>query len=213
MPDRGRVTTGRCCRHTRRSDTEGAGVFGWRNGIGDGSGPREVANPVVDLHTRLLLESNTPVFTVRSSVPSYWRITSLDTFDGQQWVSTDSYRNFADRLPGIQAVPPATRLVQDTFAIQQLESVWLPDAFTPFSVTGVRDVSYDPVSNSLITSKATSDGLTYTVESYRYLSSLDPTELERRLAGADQAASLRRYVQLPSSVPLQVVNLAKAVTA
>jgi hypothetical protein len=34
---------------------EGEGAFGWRTGIGDnGPGPREVANPVVDLRTRLL---------------------------------------------------------------------------------------------------------------------------------------------------------------
>ncbi len=41
--------------------TEGRGIFGWRGGFGDvGSGPRQVPNPIVDLHTRLINDSSTP---------------------------------------------------------------------------------------------------------------------------------------------------------
>jgi len=193
--------------------TEGTGVLGWRHGIGgDDSGTRQVANPVVDLHTRLLIDSTSPVFKVESPVPSYWRLTSLDTFTGQDWVSTDTYRGFGSRLPGTQAVPPGTRIVEEDFQIQQLESVWLPDAFTPSSVIGVRNVSYDPTSNSLITAKATSDGLNYTVDSYQYLSTLDPGDLESAPPVAI-TSSLRRDLQLPSSVPPDVYALAKTITA
>ena len=85
---------------------------------------------------------------------------------------TDSYRSFGPRLPETGGSarnpgrPPAVRG-------QQLDSVWLPDAFTPVAVTGVRNVNYDPSSGSLITSHSTSDGLTYSVDSYQYLSTLD----------------------------------------
>ena len=193
--------------------TEGRGIFGWRGGFGDvGSGPRQVPNPIVDLHTRLLIQSDTPVFKVESPVPSYWRLTSLDTFTGQDWISTNSYRSFDTSLPGVQAVPPATRLIQQQFQVQGLGSVWLPDAFTPLTVTGVRHVSYDPVSGSLITSHPTSDGLDYSVESYQFLTDLSPADLQSA-APVAITSSLRRYVQLPKSVPADVYTLARSITA
>jgi transglutaminase-like putative cysteine protease len=191
---------------------EGRAILGWRGGIGSGgSGPRQVPNPIVDLHTRLLSQSDTPVFAVQSSVPSYWRLTSLDTFTGQDWVSTNSYRSFGPRLPGVQAVPPGTRVVHESFSVQQLDSVWLPDAFTPLAVTGIRNVSYDPNSGSLITSRHTSDGLSYSVESYQYLSTLSVADLQAAppVAVAD---ALRRYLQLPASVPPSVYTLARTIT-
>jgi transglutaminase-like putative cysteine protease len=193
--------------------TEGRGVLGWRAGFGNaGNGPRQVPNPIVDLHTRLLVESDTPVFTVQSPVASYWRLTSLDTFTGQDWISTNSYRSFGKSLPGIQAVPPGTRVVQEQFLVQQLGSVWLPDAFTPLAVDGVRGVSYDPTSGSLITSHATSDGLAYSVTSYQYLSSLDPAQLQSA-PPVTIAGSLRQYTALPRSVPASVYALARSITA
>lgn len=191
---------------------DGGGALGWRaGGIGAG-GPRQVANPIVDLHTRLVNFSDVGVFTVQSPVESYWRLTSLDTFTGQAWISTNSYKGFSGRLPGVNAEPPGTRTVSQTFHIQSLESVWLPAAFTPLSVKGVRDVDYDPNSSSLITSHKTSDGLTYTVTSYQYLSTLDPARL-RAAPPLKPDATLGRYVELPVSVPASVYALARAITA
>jgi transglutaminase-like putative cysteine protease len=194
------------------SNSEGHGVLGWKGGFGSGgSGARQVGNPIVDLHTRLLDRNSTPVFQVESQYPSYWRLTSLDTFTGEDWVSTDSYRSFRSKLPGTQAVPPGTRLVRAIFTVQQLDSVWLPDEFTPLAVSGVRGVSYDPVSGSLITSRSTSDGLTYTVDSYQFLSSLDPNQLEAA-PPVTLTRSLGRYLQLPSDIPPSVYALARSIT-
>ncbi|HEY3810956.1 MAG TPA: DUF3488 and transglutaminase-like domain-containing protein, partial [Acidimicrobiales bacterium] len=195
------------------SATEGRGILGWRGGFGQaGSGPRQVPNPIVDLHTRLLNLSDTPVFQVQSAVPSYWRLTSLDTFTGQDWVSTNSYRSFGNRLPGIQAVPPGTRVVQENFTVQQLDSVWLPDAFTPVAVSGVRNVSYDPTSGSLITSHSTSDGLAYSVDAYQFLSNLDPAQLQSA-PPVTLTSSLRHYLQLPGGIPTRVYKLANSIVA
>jgi transglutaminase-like putative cysteine protease len=192
--------------------TDGSGVLGWRaGGIGAG-GPREVANPIVDLHTRLMNLSDVGVFTVQSPIASYWRLTSLDTFTGEAWVSTNSYRGFSGRLPGVAAAPPGTRTVTERFRIQNLESVWLPVAFTPVSVNGVKGVNYDPVSSSLITSHTTSNGLDYSVTSYQFLSTLDPSLLRAAPpVKADQAT--QRYLQLPPSVPPSVYALARSITA
>jgi transglutaminase-like putative cysteine protease len=195
------------------ANTEGVGVLGWRSGIGPGSsGPRIVANPVVDLQTRLFQLGQTPVFVVHSPVPSYWRLTSLDNFNGQTWTSTGSYRNFGARLPGTGAIPPGTRTVQQSFQIQNLNSVWLPDAFTPVSVVGVRGVSYDANTGSLITSGQSSNGLSYTVTSYQYLSTLKAADLQA-VPPLTNLSSLKADLQLPSSVSPQVMTLAKDITA
>jgi transglutaminase-like putative cysteine protease len=191
---------------------EGSGLLGWHAGASVGGGPREVANPIVDLRTRLINLSNVGVFTVRSQVPSYWRLTALDTFTGEAWVATNSYRGFGNRLPGVGGVPPATRTVQEQFHVEGLESVWLPAAFTPVSVTGVRGVGYDPTSSSLITSHKTSDGLNYTVTSYQFLSTLDPAQLEAA-PPVKASGSIDHYLSLPSDVQPSVYALARQITA
>lgn len=192
--------------------TDGDGVLGWRaGGIGAG-GPREVANPIVDLHTRLVDFSDVGVFTVRSPVPSYWRLTSLDTFTGEAWVATNSYKGFSRQLPGVAATPPGTRTVTANFHVQALESVWLPAAFTPVSVSGVHGVDYDPTSSSLITSHRTSDGLNYSVTAYQYLSTLDPSLL-RAAPPVKLDSFSKRYLALPPSVPESVYALARSIVA
>ena len=195
---------------------DGVGVFGWRSGSGPGSsGPRIVPNPVVDLQTRLIQLAAVPVFKVTTSVPSYWRLTSLDTFNGATWTATGAYRGFGARLPGNAAIPPATRTVQATFQVQNLDSVWLPDAFTPVSVDGVKGVSYDPTSGSLITSSKSSNGLDYSVTSYQYLSTLSPAALRAAPPVTDQSI-LKRYLELPTgpnAVAPQVVQLAERLTS
>lgn len=186
---------------------DGVGTLGWRTSNGGGpGGTRTVANPIVDLQTRLLNLTHTPVFTVQSPVPSYWRLTSLDDFTGDTWTSSGSYRGFKSDLPGVR--PLDTQEFQEHFSIQKLESTWLPAAFNPFKVQGVRQVSYDPVSDSLITSKETSDGLSYTVSSYQFLSTLNPAGL--RAAGRVNPGP---YTQLPSSVLPSIYQLARRITA
>jgi transglutaminase-like putative cysteine protease len=188
---------------------DGVGALGWRSGLGPGGGgARTVANPIVDLQTRLIQLSNTPVFTVQSSVPSYWRLTSLDTYTGSTWISTGSYRGFRTTLPGTR--PLGTRQIQEHFVIDQLGSVWLPSAFNPFKVDGVHGVTYDPNSNSLITSQPTSDGLSYTVTSYQYLSTLNAADLR---AAPSSFSVPSEYTALPGSVPSAVRTLAQTLTA
>lgn len=193
------------------SRRDGAAVLGWRSGVGDRGSERIVPNPLVDLRTRLTTYQNVPVFTVSSSQPSYWRLTSLDSFDGVTWTSTGSYGGFGSRLPG--SAPPGVPVhtVRASFRIQQLDSVWLPAQFDPLSVQGVRGITYDQGSNSLLTSRATANGLQYSVTSYQYLSSLDSAELEAAAplpSGGTTSADLR----LPSAVPARVTQLARELT-
>lgn len=192
---------------------DGVGALGWKSKPGSASGSeRIVPNPIVSLQTRLLKQGDRPVFTVDSTYPSYWRLTSLDHFNGVTWTATGSYRGFSTRLPGVVPSGPGVQEIHATFRIQALDSAWLPEQFNPVAVSGVSRVSYDARSNSLLTSKPTSNGLRYSVVSYEYLDTLSAAALEaappvppRSVPPVD--------LRLPRSVPADVLRLAREITA
>lgn len=189
--------------------SEGTGVLGWKL-AGNGASNRITPSPLDQLKARKLNETNTPVMTVRASVPSYWRLTSLDTFTGSSWEADHSYSSFDTNLPGVGPAPPGTREVVDQFHIQDLNSIWLPAAFDPIAVRGGHRVTWDPVSDSLISSQATSNGENYEVVSVEQLASLSPADLSA--AGPPSSQMLARYTQLPR-IPRRVIRLAQSITA
>lgn len=191
--------------------TEGRGVLGWKHGPPGAGGARSVISPIVDLRTRLVADAGTPVMTVASPVSSYWRLTSLDTFTGIQWQSTNSYLSIGRRLPGVGVPPPETRQVIERYHLQTLDSIWLPAAFSPEAVTGGGHVTYDPVSGSLLTDRATANGLSYTVTSLQYLATLDTRALEAA-APPPADGTLAHDLALPP-LPAEVHQLAARITA
>jgi transglutaminase-like putative cysteine protease len=144
------------------------GVLGVGDGPGRKNGTRITLSPLVDIQGKLLSQSPVELVTVATTdEPTYWRITSLDRFDGSIWSSLSNYRPAGTRLPGVG--PDAsrgrtTRSVQH-FEIAALDSIWLPAAYRPVGLSPSGKVRFDPDSGSLATDKATSDGLKYTVES------------------------------------------------
>jgi transglutaminase-like putative cysteine protease len=189
---------------------EGTGVLGWKLAGGGGGANRITPSPFDELKTRLLTENHTPVMTVRSSQPSYWRLTSLDTFTGAAWQSSDSYQAFDNKLPGVAPPPKGARQVVEDFHIQALDSIWLPAAFDPEAVIGGHRITWDPVSGSLISSEPTANGENYQVTSIEELASLNPRALTAvpRVA----AGTMTRYLSLPP-IPEPVAALAGRITA
>jgi hypothetical protein len=191
---------------------DGAGLFGWRNGLGANSGERIVPNPLVNLQTDLTKFSNIPAFRVSSSTPSYWRLTSLDSFDGSQWTSTGSYRSIGRRLPGSPPANTAVKTAVATFNIQQLDSVWLPAQFDPYALSGVRQVTYDPVSDSLLAATSTVGGLAYTVSSFQRVDALSASVLAAaRPLHHDSVAQAN--LRVPESTKGALSQLARDITA
>jgi len=190
---------------------EGTGVLGWKINGGGANSNRVTPSPLDDVRTRLIQESNLPVMTVQSSQPSYWRLTSLDTFNGTLWESNDSYQDFAANLPGVAPPPRGTRAVEERFHIEALDSIWLPSAFDPEAVTGGHHITWDPTSGSLISSQPTANGQSYQVTSLQVLSTLRPTALAS--VPLVPAAAMARYLALPASLPPSLVGIARSVTA
>lgn len=140
-------------------------LLGWRPGDGGGGKDRVTTSPLVDIAGRIVDQPNIEVFQVKSTARSYWHLTTLDTFNGSIWSSNKSYQRVKERIPGgISDKVEADRIVQE-FSISGLSSIWLPTAYKPVKIEGVKGVSYNRDLGSLISENETSNGLAYKVES------------------------------------------------
>lgn len=190
-------------------------LVAWRD-RGPASGARVTVSPLVDIRGRLIDLSETELFTVRSNREAYWRLTSLDLFDGAIWSSRGGYRQARRTLPGSPASPTSVEVRQD-ITIGGLSSVWLPAAFRPSTIdvspktTSAPRVSFDPISASLVTSGASPGGLRYSV-----LSAVPRFTTDQLMAvatGATPSAIAKSNLALPANFPTEVVRLAREVVA
>ena len=184
-------------------------LVNWRSGAITGTGSRVTVSPLVDIRNRLVAQSNVDAFTVQSNHAAYWRLTSLDHFDGTIWSSLGTYRPASGGL-SVSGPEPAGVLVSQHYAIAALSSFWLPAAFRPFHLQGASGVRFDPESASLLTEKQTADGLRYQLDSV--LPDLTPPQLQGA-PDVDPADIVGRYLGLPATFPRRVAALAEEVVS
>jgi transglutaminase-like putative cysteine protease len=184
-------------------------IISWRDTDRSGPGKRVTVSPLVDIRGRLVEQSDTEVFSVKASQPAYWRLTSLDTFDGRIWQSNDSYKPVRSNLPDGVPTQAAADIVLQEFTVGSLASIWLPAAYRPERLDGLRSVSFNEDTGSLITRSETTDGLTYRLQSALPRPTADELGQARPpLVDAD----LRRYLDLPpipTRVRRQAVDLTR----
>ena len=187
-------------------------VIDWRHHENQ-SAPRVTVSPLVDIRARLVNQTDIEVFTVQSNQRAYWRLTSLDNFDGQVWGSHGSYRSAGNTLPSDVRSRATARDVTQQYAVEALSSIWLPGAYRPAGYAGAPHapgVSFDPDSASLLTDAPTSTGLTYRVRSE--LAALTRPELEA-VAGGGPGNLRQHYLELPSGFPTHISDLAARIVA
>ncbi|MEO5679830.1 MAG: DUF3488 and transglutaminase-like domain-containing protein, partial [Acidimicrobiales bacterium] len=175
-------------------------------------GSRSTVSPLVDIQTRLRQYANVEVFTVRSERPAYWRLTSLDQFNGTIWSSNERYAASRGTLSP-EGGGGAPLLQQVT--VSGLASIWLPAAYRPTRVDGVGGISYSPGSASVISKRDTSNGLTYTITSE--LASPSAGQLQKappsRPGESGLKGDLDRYIKVGGSVSPRVQALARQLAA
>ncbi|MET0728520.1 MAG: DUF3488 and transglutaminase-like domain-containing protein [Acidimicrobiales bacterium] len=173
---------------------------------------RQTVSPLVSMQTRLVDQSADEMFQVRSSQPSYWRLTSLDDFDGTQWTVKGSFKEAKGELPSSVSADIARETFEQEFEITGLAAIWLPAAYEPRSLdVSETTVRYRKESATLIVDNdvPSSDGLTYTI-----------TSSSPRLTAADLAGTTaevpeeiaERYTALPDSLSSDVEALAGRLT-
>lgn len=189
-------------------------LLAWRrHNPGDQS--RVTVSPLVDIRKRLVDQSDTEAFTVRADRPAYWRLTSLDEFNGRIWSSSSSYALEGSRLEDLDRAGRAgvSKPLVQRFHIEALDALWMPGAFIPTSVsTNGPSIRADSRSQTLIvdTDRDSSNGLKYTLTSE--VPSFTPDQL-RRSAGYDGFVP-RAYRRLPSDfMSTRAARIAREVTA
>jgi transglutaminase-like putative cysteine protease len=181
-------------------------------GIG-GSDQVSVLSPLVDIRSRLVQQSDVEMFRVQSPVAAYWRLTSLEAFDGQTWKSRGSFGTADGELPESVLTSVASEEFEQSFTITALAKIWLPSAYEPraLDIDGTK-VRYDESSATLIVDNdasaaepTTSDGLTYQVTSRS--PRITPTDLS---GTADEVPGRIRdeFLELPEGFSPQVRALA-----
>ena len=178
------------------------------------SSGRVVISPLVDIRGRLVNQADTAMFQVRAEERSYWRLTSLDQFDGQVWTSRAEYAARPTQLPSLFQSGSSVQESVQQFTIEQFGAVWLPAAFEPRSlVSSTIDISYEPTSSTLIVGRslASADGLSYTVTSA--LPRFDPEVLKTIPLDDVPGTSVDSYTALPSDFSPRARDLAAQLTA
>ena len=186
------------------------GAINVRNIGGDDS--RVTVSPLVDIRSRLVNQARTEVFRVQSPVRAYWRLTSLEEFDGRIWSSSGSFGSADGDLPESVAVDVESETFDQTVTISALEAIWLPSAYEPRALAAEgADVRYDEESATLIVDNAieSSDGLTYRVTSRS--PRITPGDL--RSTPDEIPGRIRdEYLDLPEGFSTRVRDLARQVT-
>lgn len=176
-------------------------LWTWRGG--GGSDDRVVVSPLVDIRARLVNQSNEIAFTVTTPEPTYWRLMALDQFDGERFGLGPS--TFRPARGDLDSRPPDGELVTADFAIDALDSPYLPAAFPAQRVDARVAVSWDARSQTLLLDEdQDSRRLRYQVESVAR--DLDP-DLLRQAPAVVPNQIADRYLTLPDLDP-RVLDLA-----
>lgn len=169
-------------------------------------------SPLVEIKKRLSSRSTAELFSVRSDVKTYWRITSLPDFDGGQW-SSDLKQGNARGTLGRPATQVAERTIHASFAIGALGSIWVPAPFLPIKLNNPKldgGTKFDRDTATVLVPGELRKNDTYEIIAQTPV--VDPAALRQ----ASQAAPTSvdpRYFALPTDYPDSLRKIAKDLTA
>ncbi len=181
--------------------TQDPPAVAWRNRTQNNA--RTTTSPLVDIRTRLVARSDMLAFTVDTQLRAYWRLTSLNVFDGQIWSSKGGYKQ-VDKSDALKNRAGVVSTQQ--YAIADLKSIWLPVAYRPATTPSIDGISFDDDADAFITELPTSDGLNYAVRSA--VRNLTPDALRRAQPRAVDDVELA----LPRNLDPRVLSLAASLT-
>jgi len=164
---------------------------------GPGSDIGVAINPFVSLRTRLRNPEEVPVFKVKTTQRTRWRLIVYDRFDGTVITASRPPQRSLTPFQGQTAdeigpdVP--TGQVTQQFEIQQLFSLWLPSATAPVGVdAGGRRVLESEAFRGLTVRQRVREGFRYSVVSQ--VPNVRPEDLVGQADGDDQRPELQPYL-------------------
>ena len=190
------------------------------DGAVDEDGPRVLVSPLVQVRSRLIELSGRELFTVAvlQDERQYWRLTSLDEFDGNGWRARSNYEDASGPLGATGDPAVAGPAVVQTVSLSGLGNSYLPVAYEPRRVIddGGVAMEYEIASGSLIKSRRAALGgpgrFSYTVESVVPAID-DPDRLRRVDTSLLDPDFLAFNTHLPDDARTVVLHEAQRVTA
>ena len=174
----------------------------------------ENINPIINLGADLRDKDPQPVlnYTTTAATGEYLQLTTLDTFEGEQWapdtpalVPSNTVKKVG-AAPGLAGDTPTTD-VSTSIAIGNANSAWLPVPYPETRVTGLTGTwLWDSDSLAIRTTDASTPGQTYTV------SSLDVEPTIAQLEAANPSPN-NPLAKVPAGLNPIVAATAKRVTA
>ncbi|NNE72325.1 MAG: hypothetical protein HKN26_01540 [Acidimicrobiales bacterium] len=123
---------------------------------GGGGGTRIAINPLVEIQSQLVDLPDTIAFTGTSDVADYWKLASLDNFNGSEWTLGSNFDEAGTELPSGEPGGLPTDEVIQTVAVDNLGGDWLPAAYQPRSFqSNTIDAEWDPTTGSLLIKNGT----------------------------------------------------------
>jgi hypothetical protein len=181
-----------------------------------GEGGSVSISPIVDIRPNLLRNPAVELFRVQTERPAYWRLLSLDRFDGRLWTATDleaqhgltipAGSGLADRLTQPR---PGAVTIEQSFLIAGLTTPWMPAAFQPRSVFMDSDFRFDPIRDTMVREGGTGPGLSYSVTSAVMVPSAEQLDSAESPSADDVHPG---YTQLPRNLPARVREIARQIT-
>lgn len=137
------------------------GLLSWRSGLGGdggGSGAGGRINPWVSIVPDIPNQSPAQLFTVEADEAAYWRVASLEFFDGDNWEEVDRNRVPTEGgVIGNDTIGPSVELDQ-VVTVKSLEGEFLPAAVAPVAAQRLdvpdaeafEGIDVDPDSGSIL---------------------------------------------------------------
>jgi transglutaminase-like putative cysteine protease len=124
-----------------------------------------IIKPLSDIKRQLKVDPPIEVMRVSSGSPTYWRLTALDTFDGNEWFLEAKPKEVLKGVVPAPKPPTTGEIVEQHYRLTSLLSPWMPAAYAARSVDAPTTVDIDTGSQTLLLRGSTSPGLAYTVRS------------------------------------------------
>jgi transglutaminase-like putative cysteine protease len=175
-------------------------------------------DPFVSIHAQLT--DDAPVrdlFEVQTSDPQYWRLLTLDEFDGQDWRSSDPNGSAGQTVSAPTVLPqvpgfdfPADTPPAQNFTFRILSDFdnahALPMAQTPVEITAgdLGDVRWDPTRGQAFTDGGLEAGLEYGISSRIVVPTAEQLDQVQDLT----ALQYGRWTELPADLDPRIEEIA-----
>jgi transglutaminase-like putative cysteine protease len=166
-----------------------------------------VISPLVDIRSRLTSRSNAEFFSVRADFASYWRLSALASFDGNEWGLPERSLTSADGE--LSTARAGTDELRQEITIAALGDKFVPTAPDPVAASPQKGLRWNADSSTLLKT----DGKLIAGSIFEIVSASPRFDLRTLQTATSNDAGDAIYLELPDNFPLSVRELAREVTA